>query len=321
MTNGNILLLTCEFCGDYYYTLEAFSVHVQEHLSVPQNRIKREASIDCGIDTNNDPLQIYGTIKDNPKQQDERHLLVTTAESEYLLNIKREDSISFCSENESTLKPLADLEVTTLQGDTESLLCISSANKNKKSKCHANRSISAKKHHVNPVPPATRNYVHKCSFCDLRFAGKQKLIDHENTHTGKQPYQCKFCPKTFAAASSLWSHNKLHSDERLHSCSVCGIKFAHKHMRDRHHREHHLPDSDPLRYFGCTLCDRKFKTHRQMCYHRAIHKRKTETFTCDHCQRQFNSRSTIVDHMQKIHEGKKETMKKPNRKTTPLNAI
>lgn len=314
LTKEDTLLLICEFCGDYYYTLELLSLHVKDHLCKAPTKIKRENSISYSIEC-------------IPPEIEEDHKLQASVDSPFLLGIKREDSISFDSDNESFWK---DNNVTVndnavfeypakechLSGDNyatspnhlssdTSKNCIK---RNKRTNCCCN--VNEVKTSVAEIPHTTkRNYIHKCSFCDLCFEQNRKLIDHENTHTGRQPYQCKFCPRTFAAASSLWSHNKLHTQERRHKCFGCERTFAHKHMRDRHNREHHLPDTDPQRYFECTKCDCKFKTHRQMCYHRAIHKNKTETFTCDHCQRQCKSRSVLVDHMQKVHEGRKEIRK------------
>lgn len=315
LTKEGTLILACEFCDDNYYTLEALSLHVKYHLPETGTKIKRENSISYSIEYIRPIIQ--EVWKDNLEPQDETGSQLTADVGQFLLlGIKRENSISFGSDNESswkdstpTLKQVFELPTPA----ADSTNC--SGKRNKKTLKVIGKSDPSKPEILQVSRTNAKNrYTHKCSFCDLRFAGNRKLVDHENTHTGRQPYQCKCCPKTFAAASSLWSHNKIHTQERQHKCSVCGKTFAHKHMRDRHIREQHLPDTDPHRYFECTKCDRKFITHRQMCYHRAIHKNKTETFTCDYCHRECKSRSILVDHMQKLHEGRKEMKKQRTRK-------
>lgn len=333
LTKEGTLFLACAFCGENYYTLEALSLHIKYHLPETETRtkIKREISISYSEYM---PSIIQEDCTEGFVPHGEADAELTTAGQFLLIGIKRENSISFGSDNESTWK---DSNLTTdcfLSNEkstpSDNYLSADTTNhngkRNKRSNCisivnnvNTSRVIEKTNPAISEIPKVSRTntrnrYTHKCSFCDLCFPGNRKLVDHENTHTGRQPYQCKFCPKTFAAASSLWSHNKLHTQDRQHKCSVCDKTFAHKFMRDRHNREQHLPNTDPQRYFECTKCDLKFITHRQMCYHRAIHKNKTETFTCDYCQRQFKSRSILVDHMQKLHERRKKMKKQRTRK-------
>lgn len=338
MTKEDTLLLACEFCRDNYDTLEELGLHVKYHLPETQTRIKRENSISYSIEYIPPIIQI-GCHEILKPECD-----LDPAEAQFRFGIKRENSISFDSDNETSWKEsnliLKDEAVSECllpsedcahsDDQTTSTADTIKSKYNRKQPNISNCSSTVKRRNTSKVigtieasipetPQVIRTlaksrYSHKCSFCDLCFPENRKLVDHENTHTGRQPYCCKICPKTFAAASSLWSHNKLHTQERLHKCPGCEKMFAHKHMRDRHNREQHLPDTDPQRYFQCTKCDQKFKTHRQMCYHRAIHKNKTESFTCDHCQRQCKSRSILVDHMEKVHLGRKRITKQRTRK-------
>lgn len=76
---------------------------------------------------------------------------------------------------------------------------------------------------------------------------------------------------------------------------------------NNHIREKHLPDSDPRRFFTCKQCDGKFRTSHQLDDHMALHKPKTATFTCDYCERVYNTRKYIVQHMEIMHSKAKNT--------------
>merc|ERR1719300_9456 len=50
-----------------------------------------------------------------------------------------------------------------------------------------------------------------CDSCHLKFLTKQKLREHQNTHTGETPYKCPGlgCKKAFMSSSSLSHHKKI----------------------------------------------------------------------------------------------------------------
>lgn len=150
--------------------------------------------------------------------------------------------------------------------------------------------------------------IHQCSFCGKIFCSKRVRLDHENTHTGKNPYECEICSKTFSSSMSLYRHINIHNGNQRKMCSECGKICSSAAKLTTHTREKHLPDTDPRRFFCCTLCDGKFKTSHQLSDHKmAMHKTNNTPYTCDYCQRQFKTRKYIVQHMEIQHSTAKIT--------------
>ena len=61
------------------------------------------------------------------------------------------------------------------------------------------------KHGINP--PVKK---YNCEFCEKKFAFKNSLSDHRNTHTGEKPYLCKFCDKGFSSFGNHRAHENVH---------------------------------------------------------------------------------------------------------------
>lgn len=52
---------------------------------------------------------------------------------------------------------------------------------------------------------------HKCETCGKSFVTKQKLNEHQNTHTGNAPIKCPDCDESFRRYSNLIQHrNRYH---------------------------------------------------------------------------------------------------------------
>lgn len=166
--------------------------------------------------------------------------------------------------------------------------------------------IKSKPRPKNIEKPAKK--IHQCSFCGKIFCSKRVRLDHENTHTGKNPYECELCSKTFSSSMSLYRHINIHNGNQRKMCSECGKICSSAAKLTTHTREKHLPDTDPRRFFCCTLCDGKFKTSHQLSDHKmAMHKTNNTPYTCDYCQREFKTRKYIVQHMEIQHSTAKIT--------------
>ncbi|GIZ01561.1 hypothetical protein CEXT_182051 [Caerostris extrusa] len=49
-------------------------------------------------------------------------------------------------------------------------------------------------------PQKTKNTLHKCSRCPMKFKRKDYLESHERVHNVEKPYVCNFCDKVFSNA-------------------------------------------------------------------------------------------------------------------------
>ena len=56
--------------------------------------------------------------------------------------------------------------------------------------------------HMNEKP-------HKCQTCDKAFVRRDKLVQHEATHTGEMRHKCPHCEKPFINHGTMWSHKKI----------------------------------------------------------------------------------------------------------------
>lgn len=63
------------------------------------------------------------------------------------------------------------------------------------------------KHNKNRAKGKSR---FECSFCQKLLHSKERLVDHESTHTGARPYECIICKKKFRHGPSLRRHKKVH---------------------------------------------------------------------------------------------------------------
>lgn len=137
----------------------------------------------------------------------------------------------------------------------------------------------------------------ECSYCSERFKYQKNRNNHENFHTGKLP-QCPKCLKIFLAFEKLTEHLKLHKIKL--QCKLCSKEFFNQKRLEVHIRLKH--QQPPKIVPPCLLCAAKFKTLFHLKLHMEAHQRRSQTYTCEYCQRQFKNRKLIVQHM-KIHSG------------------
>lgn len=145
----------------------------------------------------------------------------------------------------------------------------------------------------------------QCKFCDKKFTASKSRLDHENIHTGAQPYKCSICSKKYSVETSLRNHLRSHAkkegkQERI-VCSVCGKSLSDLRCLNIHIRENHLSDTDPRRLFKCKQCDCKFDKVYHLSVHRLTHQKITSPYICDYCKREYKFRKHIVSHMYKVH--------------------
>ncbi|XP_063960101.1 PR domain zinc finger protein 10-like [Lytechinus pictus] len=115
----------------------------------------------------------------------------------------------------------------------------------------------------------------------------QAKLEHIKTET-KDEYNCDFCEKKFPRFYSLQRHLVKHSGEKNFTCDVCNKTFAHIYNRTRHMRRHKergefsgpLPPvrrrksdqpSDGTLTFSCEHCDLEFESERLLKIHVSLH--------------------------------------------------
>ncbi|XP_001648712.2 PR domain zinc finger protein 5 [Aedes aegypti] len=164
-----------------------------------------------------------------------------------------------------------------------------------------------------------------CEICDKRFICEATLKHHHKSiHTKELNYVCHVCARTFHIYSSYRSHLETHDESakkkppkprvqcqicntwtlklshhmRLHSgtrtCEICGKECRHLIAYRYHMKSHETGD------FICTVCDKSFKRELGLKEHMASHTGDV-LYSCDFCDRTFNSGANRASHRKKMH--------------------
>eukprot|EP00794_Sanderia_malayensis_P006039 gene6039-6741_t len=125
-----------------------------------------------------------------------------------------------------------------------------------------------------------------CSICKLEFITKQHMLEHRGKHT--KLFKCKVCSEGFYTEEKL---NK-HTEKETHSypCEHCGKVLVSKASLQRHKVVHgektHI----------CDVCNRAFKTARDMKNHKLGVHSEEKNFVCESCGKGFARREKLKRH-------------------------
>lgn len=329
--------LICDICGDIFYTLDAFRVHIHQENHVQHTTlIKREESGDCvlHIKTEANPKQTYENQRTSCHSNDLHPEPTEMQRSPYATANKTkcgdifqfmEDTFTLvcgkCSEHYYALEafgahifhdhPTAstlDAVSDNYSGQSDNVRIepreiepefVSVSFKEEHDANDINNADISEPSDVDIIKVSKHKKSFKCSFCDKLVCTKRERDDHENMHFGRRPYECYMCQKTYSASSSLKTHLKLHSTDLPHKCLACDKSFIKRIKLEHHIREKHLPATDPRRFFPCKDCQKSFRTYSNMCRHVNTHHKpvKIGTFICDYCHKIFPTRGKIVRHV------------------------
>lgn len=153
--------------------------------------------------------------------------------------------------------------------------------------------------HMKNIHPGC--YIYNCEMCDFNTNFKQAYKHHIILkHTPKEAiktYTCQHCEKEFLLSHKLQKHLKTHSSKRNYFCSMCDYSSATKENLALHQKRRH-PTSPPA--FTCTVCDKSFVYMSDYRRHIIIHS-DIRLFPCDFCDFQFNRRSNLKKHIERVH--------------------
>ncbi|XP_065085391.1 transcription factor grauzone-like [Ochlerotatus camptorhynchus] len=135
-----------------------------------------------------------------------------------------------------------------------------------------------------------------CQKCDKYFAFESLLRQHDRlVHTKEFSYVCHICARGFQVLSSYSSHLASHDEEAKRDrppeervqCSECNI-WVYK----QNFRKHMLRHSGTQ---TCDVCGQECKSVMALRYHKAQHKR--DDCFCSICGKTFKKRLTLKEHM------------------------
>jgi uncharacterized C2H2 Zn-finger protein len=150
----------------------------------------------------------------------------------------------------------------------------------------------------------------RCHFCDKVFGNQNTLKNHiKSTHEevkNNSSNQCSFCEKDFATHRTLLRHiSSVHEKKKPHACPQCKAIFAEKnnmkqHIFNVHEKERPEPrlmsQSEVLKYLEAKSSRKKLKPNG------SSKKSKMKKFQCEVCDKVFPLKTTLENHIQKIHE-------------------
>uniref|UniRef100_UPI00358FC069 zinc finger protein 501-like n=1 Tax=Myxine glutinosa TaxID=7769 RepID=UPI00358FC069 len=139
---------------------------------------------------------------------------------------------------------------------------------------------------------------YKCNVCSKVFNNRKDLEQHQLVHTGEKPYCCTDCGKAFRQKSSLVSHYWNHKDKRPYTCPDCGKGFIAKSQFEQHVRAH-----KGEKLHACEICGKDFGKKSGLKQHRLVHTGE-RPFSCTDCGRSFRQKGALMVHI-RTHTGEK----------------
>ena len=146
----------------------------------------------------------------------------------------------------------------------------------------------------NPINQRT----HQCKLCPKNFCQKEHLCQHvENVH---MTHQCEFCAKKFSRREPLCQHLKAAHDGETQAspfrCELCLVTFGKKKVFERHIQIFH-----PTELHECKDCQKRFNGKGHLAEHVKAAHPKEKRHVCKLCLTTFFSRSALKAHKKKKH--------------------
>ena len=126
--------------------------------------------------------------------------------------------------------------------------------------------------------------------------------------------QCQLCNQSFPAGNLRWHilkehcHNKVRTSIKRFSivliffpqvteCSLCEQKFVTKNALKNHIRQVHLSETST-----CHICHKEYK---DLYHHVKYFHEKIRNYECSYCEKKFQAKKLLYNHVQSIHLGEK----------------
>jgi KRAB domain-containing zinc finger protein len=115
-----------------------------------------------------------------------------------------------------------------------------------------------------------------------------------------QDFQCDHCDKVFTRNTTLKDHiNAIHNKIKRYCCDLCDYSAYYRTSLNRHSKDVHLGGNKEE--FKCDHCDKAFTRKETLVYHVNIIHKNIQEFQCDHCDKAFGRNDFLQDHINAIH--------------------
>ena len=132
-----------------------------------------------------------------------------------------------------------------------------------------------------------------CHICgkQVMHLDKHILSDHG------EKIECQLCNQTFAVGNLRWHILKEHCHNKVTECSLCEQKFVTKTALKNHIKQIHLSETST-----CHICHKEYK---DLFHHVKFFHEKIRNFECSYCEKKFQAKKLLYNHVQSIHLGEK----------------
>ena len=170
-----------------------------------------------------------------------------------------------------------------------------------------------------------------CKLCWFKRAGSEESLQTHmlRCHSGIK-HTCSKCPKTFRLKVHRRAHEKAVHDDKTEKCKYCGKMYSSENLLKRHidlvHKgvnkikdkmcphcsetfaystsfKAHVLRHNNDRQFPCDICGKAFILLSHLENHMKFH---TLPHKCDECEKAFNSKTILKDHINMKHAGLKQ---------------
>ncbi|XP_072387138.1 uncharacterized protein [Diabrotica undecimpunctata] len=160
--------------------------------------------------------------------------------------------------------------------------------------------------HTDPIL-----WKYLCDYCNKRFPIKSNYDCHMRRHTGEKKFECDLCNRKFADKCVLQRHMRSHSNVREFQCSECDKEYKDKRVMQIHMAKQHgigvgqikLPSKE--RKYICHMCPKAYYAKNKLTRHLYTHTGE-KPFFCTICDKKFNDKSYVKQHIKKAHSMKIE---------------
>lgn len=138
-----------------------------------------------------------------------------------------------------------------------------------------------------------------CEPCFDIYKNYTRFLDHVTTkHQPLLKFSCIICSEIRTSYRHLYDHIvEAHPDYSVFLCLYCGeIKFAGSIMKD-HIADYHVPVANK---FSCDLCEKTFNTKSKICSHMA-YTHAQRSFICEWCAASYRQQHELSSHQNYHH--------------------
>lgn len=151
--------------------------------------------------------------------------------------------------------------------------------------------------HVNSNHDNPAKYT--CQKCNKGFYIYNWYVEHDNFHTGTQPFKCDLCNKKFFYSRFLAAHKRAVHKHRpsIYECVICKKRYQHKNSLKLHMNVH------TGNVTICDICGKTLTSPEKLKFHMRTHT-GYKPYACSYCEKSFTKKPILVEH-ERVHTGEK----------------